>query len=200
MRALFLALLCLFGGVVAVAKEKPAVRYSIPLPAKPDFSALEWLLGDWTGKTTDRGAPREIRWSVALDLDKQVMIVRSEMTTAATASQPAWKESWLGILSPGGPRSGFVLRTFSSTGFIVLYHVTIDRGEVSLTQEGGEQPPPGWLFRRVLDRTGVDEFTETVQAAPPGKPFFDYYTAKLTRVSPAAKPPEKPATPANPAQ
>ena len=34
---------------------------------------------------------------------------------------------------------------------------------------------------------GPDEFTETVQAAPPGKAFFDYYTAKFARVPPPAK-------------
>jgi hypothetical protein len=65
--------------------------------------------------------------------------------------------------------------------------VTVDGPEIRLTPEGGEQPPPGWLFRRVIHRTGVEEFTEHVQVAPPTKGFFDYYTAELTRVNSSAK-------------
>jgi hypothetical protein len=60
--------------------------------------------------------------------------------------------------------------------------VTVEGPETHINPEGGEQPPPGWLFRTVIKRTDPQEFVETVQAAPPNKPFFDYYTAKLSRV------------------
>ncbi len=197
MKAQFLALLCVLGGMAAFAKEKPSVRYTITLPAKPDFSPLGWLVGEWAGKTTSDNAEGDARFSVTLDLDQRVMVLRGEVMLPATETRPAWKETYLGVLTapPGG---GFVLQDFSSSGFITRYRVTLDGGEIRMTPAGGEQPPPGWLFRRVFDRTGVDEFTEKVEAAPPGKPFFDYYTARLERVKPPAKPPEKSATPAPP--
>ena len=88
----------------------------------------------------------------------------------------------MGILSASPDGTGFILRVFSSTGFITRYRLTVDGAEVHLNPEGGDSPPPGWLFRRIWARTGPDEFTETVQAAPPGKAFFDYYTAKFARV------------------
>ncbi len=198
MRATFLVLLCILSGVSLAAKEKPAVQYTITLPPKPDFSALGWLVGEWAGKTTSGSPEGEVHMSVSLDLNQQVMVLRGEVALPETKTHPAWKESYLGILTAPRNGSGFVLQNFSSSGFVTRYRVSVEGGEMRMTPAGGEQPPPGWLFRRVLTRTGVDEFTETVEAAPPGKPFFDYYTAKLERVKPPAKPPEKPPAPAAP--
>jgi len=188
MRAVFPVLLCLLGSVAIAAKEKPPIQYVIPLPPKPDFSALDWLVGEWSGKTTGRSAAGEVRLSAAFDLEKQFLVLRGEVSFAASKTAPATRESWMGILSamPGEP--GFFLRTFSSTGFIARYRVAVDGPEIRFNPEGGEQPPPGWLFRRAIQRTGPGEFTETVQVAPPARPFFDYYTAKLSRVAPQDTP------------
>jgi len=180
--AFILALTWALVGGAAAAKDKPPVQYQIPLPATPDFSGLDWLLGEWAGETVGSSPPGDVRLSVAPDLEKRYLIFRGQMSLAATPTVPGMKESWLGILSanPGGP--GFTLWVFSSTGFITRYRVMVDGPQVRLNPEGGDRPPPEWLFRRVLERTGPGEFMETVQAAPPAKPFFDYYTAKLTRV------------------
>jgi hypothetical protein len=182
MIAIILALACLVGATPLVAKEKAPTIYQIPLPPKPDFSAVDWLVGEWTGKTTDRGAQGEIRLSVSYELDNRVMLLRGEASFQATKTSPAMKESWLGVLTSDRGAGGFLLCTFSSTGFIMRYRVTVEGPEIHINPEGGEQPPPGWLFRTVIKRTDPQEFIETVQAAPPNKTFFDYYTAKLSRV------------------
>ncbi len=166
------------------AREKSPPTYRIPLPPKPDFSALDWLVGEWAGKTTERSPEGEIRISVSFALEGRFMIFREEVSLATTKTTPTSKESWMGILSPGRNHATFVLRMFSSTGFVSRYRVTVQGGEIDFNPEGGESPPPGWLFRRVLERSGDRELNETVQVAPPRKPFFDYYTAKLTRTSP----------------
>lgn len=181
MRSVLLVLLALSSAVALQAKEKPPVTYRIPLPPKPDFSALEWLVGEWTGKTTGRGAQGGIRLSVAYDLDKRFLIFREQVSLPATTTIPVSEESWLGILSADSSGTGLLLRTYSSTGFVTRYRVTIEDGRVSLNPEGGEQPPPGWLVRRTLERLDDAELAETVQMAPPNRAFFDYYTAKLTR-------------------
>jgi hypothetical protein len=178
-----LTLACLAVAVCLVAKDKLPTTYQIPLPPKPDFSQVDWLVGEWTGSITDRRAPGEIRLSVSFELDKQVMLLRGEASFQATKNSPAMKESWLGVLTSDRRTAGFLLRTFSSTGFITRYRVTVEGPETQINPEGGEQPPPGWLFRTVIKRTDPREFVETVQAAPPDKPFFDYYTAKLSRVT-----------------
>jgi hypothetical protein len=180
-----MVLLCVLGSLPAPAKDKPPVTYRIPLPPKPDYDPLDWLVGEWTGKTSEPSPQGEIRLLISYDLDKRFMIFREETALAATPTVPATNESWLGILSPDPSGNGFLLRAFSSTGFITRYRLTVDQGAVSLSPEGGEEPPPGWLFRRTIQRSDVGELSETVQVAPPNKPFFDYYTAKLTRVSPS---------------
>jgi len=178
--------LLMLGALVAISatgKEKPPVQYAIPLPPPPDFSELDWLVGEWAGKTTGRSAPGEIRFSAAYDLGKRFMVLRGEVSLTATTSTPDFKESWMGVLTASSRGPGYILRTFSSTGFIARYWATVDGPEVRFIPEGGEKPPPGWLFRRLIQRTGTDEFTDTVEVAPPSKPFFDYYTARLHRVS-----------------
>jgi hypothetical protein len=186
-RALLLALACALAGTLGTAKDKAPVEYQIPLPPAPDFSAIDWLVGVWSGKTLPKSPPGDVRLTVTLDLEKHFLIFRGQVSLAATQSVAVTKESWMGILSADPQAAGFTLRVFSSTGFITHYRVTVDGPLVRLNPAGGDRPPPGWLFRRVLERTGPSEFTETVQAAPPAKSFFDYYVAKLTRVPPLEK-------------
>ncbi len=182
-RAVFLVLVCAFSAASLLAKEKPPTLYQIPLPQAPDYSSIEWLVGDWAGKTTDKKAPGEVHISVAYDLNKRFLVLHGEISLPATKTAPATEETWLGVLSASDTSGEFIFRKFSSTGFITRYIVTADGPEIHFSSAGGEQPPPGWLFRMVFQRTGPGEFTETVQTAPPSKPFFTYYTAKLTRVS-----------------
>ncbi len=187
LHALILALGCALAGGVSTAKEKPPVLYQIPIPKPPDFSALEWMVGRWAGKSVPNSPPGEVEISVSPELEKHFLIFRSEVSLAATGNVPATSESWMGILSASPDGNGFIFRVFSSMGFITRYRVTMDGAEVRLNPEGGDSPAPGWLFRRSWVRTGPNEFSETVQAAPPGKAFFDYYTIKFARVPPAAK-------------
>jgi hypothetical protein len=188
MRSVSLALICLLGSVSLQERQKPPKTYSIPMPPKANFSSLDWLVGEWSGKTVAPSPPGQVRLSIVYDLDKQFIIFREEMTLQATPSVPAASESWLGVLAGRGSDGTYILRTFSSTGFITRYRASADEGEVRFTPEGGEVTPPGWLFRRVIVRTGTAELTESVQAAPPNESFFDYYTAKLSRAT-ASSPP-----------
>lgn len=185
-------LVCLLAGATSHAKDKPPVQYQIPIPAPPDFSSLDWLQGRWTGKTLPGSPPGEVQLSVSPDLEKRFLIFRGEVSLGASPTAPPLKESWMGILSARTPGPGFTLRVFSSTGFITRYRLTVEGPELQLNPEGGDFPPPGWLFRRILVRTGPNELTETVQAAPPGKAFFNHYVAKFGRVAPPAKTPAAP--------
>jgi len=181
MITVMLALACLIQAAPVAAKEKLPTVYQIPLPPKPDFSKVDWLVGEWEGKTTDQKAPGDIHLSVSYQLDKRLMLLRGETSLQATKTSPATKESWLGVLTSDRGSGGFLLRMFSNTGFITRYRVTVEGPEIRINPEGGEQPPPGWLFRTIIKRTEPQEFVETVQAAPPSKGFFDYYSAKLNR-------------------
>jgi hypothetical protein len=197
-RPAFWLILCLVSTAAFGAPKKTPKTYSIPLPPKTDFSTLDWMVGEWSGKTDVKSPQGAVNLSVAYDLDKRFLIFREKIALAATNTTPAVDESWMGVLSGADPPNEFTLRVFSSTGFITRYRVVVGQAEVRFMPEGGEQPPPGWLFRRKMDHSNVDELTETVEAAPPDGSFFTYYSAKLTRQK-AALPAPAPATaPQNP--
>jgi len=184
---IILALAFLVGPAPAGSKEKSPTVYQIPLPDRPDFSAVDCLVGDWSGKTTDQRAQGEVHLSVSYQLDKRVILFRGDTTLQATKTSAPLKESWLGVLTPDRQAGGFMLRMFSSMGFITRYRLTVDGQDTHINPEGGDQPPPGWLFRTVIKKTNPQEFIETVQVAPPNKSFFEYYTAKLNRITPEDK-------------
>lgn len=56
-RVLLLAFICAMTGAILAGKDKPPVQYKIPIPTPPDFSTLDWLQGQWNGKTLSNGAP-----------------------------------------------------------------------------------------------------------------------------------------------
>ncbi len=188
MRPALLIIFGLLGSVALAAPKKPPKIYSIPLPPQTDFSGLDWLVGDWSGKTTPPSPPGEVHLTVAYDLEKRFLVFREKLALASTESTPAVDESWLGILSGGDSPSEFTLRAYSSTGFITRYRVTVKQAEIRFLPEGGENPPPGWLFRRQLERLDTGELDEAVEAAPPDGSFFAYYSAKLTRQTPPPAP------------
>ena len=178
--------------VALAAGEKSPSTYRIPLPPKPDFSSLAWILGDWSGQTLRHSPQGEVHLSISYGLDERVIIFREEISLAATREAPAVKESSIGLLSADPSGNSFLLQLYSSTGFITRYRVSVAGSEIDFSPVGGLQPPPGWLSRRILERSDVDGFTETVQLAPPQEAFFDYYTVALTRTVPSAK--SKPAS------
>jgi hypothetical protein len=184
--ATFVTLVLLAPALLAAGEKHPST-YRIPLPPKPDFSSIEWMIGNWTGQMDKQSPLGEIHLSVSFDLDQRVMVFREKVSLAATGEIPANNESSIGILSRAPSGDSFLLQVFASTGFISQYRVTVAGSEIDFTPDGGPRPLPGWLSRRIIQRGDVDGFTETVQLAPPLKPFFDYYTAAFTRESPPEK-------------
>lgn len=173
--------LIIISSTLLAAGEKHPSTYRIPLPPKPDFSSIEWMVGNWSGRMDKRSPQGEIHLSVAYDLDHRVMVFKEQVSLAATEEVPANDETSIGILSRAPSGDSFLLDVYASTGFVSRYRVTVAGAEIDFTPDGGSQTPPGWLSRRVIQRGDVDGFTETVQMAPPQKPFFDYYSAAFSR-------------------
>ena len=200
-RTLAVALLLVSGlpAALAARRDKQPTIYTIPLPPKPDFSSLDWIMGNWAGPATVVGPGKTAAGTVHLTdtyaLGRRYVQVREDVSLPADGAAPAVQEAWVRNLSPDPSGAGITLRSFSSTGFITQYHVTVHGSQLRFDPEGGPNPPPGWLFRRVISRLGPGYFGETVEVAPPGQAFFHYYDAKLTQVleSPPSAP--APATP-----
>lgn len=194
---LAVAVACAISSTVTMAGQKPAKSYTIPTPAAPNYSQFDWLIGEWTGKTTDKKAPGQVLLSVSYELGKRFMTFREQLALPHVGDAPASHEGLMGILY-GTATGGFELTMYSSNGFISHYRVTVKHGEIDFTPAGGPLPPPGWLFRRIFKHTNPGECTETVEVAPPQGAFFKYYTAELAQVTPAVTAPPKSAVKKSP--
>jgi hypothetical protein len=183
MKPIFLVFLCAATCFPLAAQQKPQHAYSIPTPGKPDFANLNWLVGQWAGKTVEKRTKGEVLLSAAYELGHRFIVVREQLSLPATKDAPATHEGEMGILSADPSRNGFDLDLYSSHGFVSHYHVTATKDEVDFNPEGGLNPPSGWLFRWVIIHSGVSQCTVHVEVAPPGQPFFNYYTALLSQVT-----------------
>jgi hypothetical protein len=168
------------------AAQKAPETYAIPTPLPADYSKLHWLMGDWTGTTVGKGMKGKIILGASYALGKRFIILREQVSLPATKAAPATQESLMGILSGSASRPDYDLVLYSSNGFVSLYEVSVDSAKIVFNPEGGLAPPPGWLFRRSIRRTNRDQCVETVDVAPPGQPFFNYYTANLSHIKPQA--------------
>ncbi|HLI33398.1 MAG TPA: hypothetical protein VKW70_00015 [Terriglobia bacterium] len=185
MRKLFvLTFLCvLVWTALLAAAEKTPSTYTIQIPPQPNYSSIDWLVGNWVGKMAGKESQGQVLLSVSYELGKRFLLIREEVSLFPTKSAPATHESLMGILSADSPNNGFNLTLYSSNGFVTRYRAVVKNAEIDFNPEGGALPPPGWLFRRVLIHTNPGQCTERVDVAPPGKSFFTYYTADLHQVA-----------------
>src|SRR5437879_13829034 len=113
MRSLFLVMLSLSGAGQLFAlqsKEKPPATYSITLPPEPDFSAVDWLVGEWTGKTAGKDPPGEVRLRAAYDLGRRFMVLREDVALPPPKAAPAARASWMAHLEPRPAGAAFAVR------------------------------------------------------------------------------------------
>jgi hypothetical protein len=90
MKRIALILLCVLSPPWVMPKERPPITYTIPLPPKPDYSPLAWLMGEWSGKTTGPGSQGEIHLSVSLGLDGRFMIFHEEVLLGCPRCDRRW--------------------------------------------------------------------------------------------------------------
>lgn len=174
------------------AAQKPPTTYTIPMPSQADFSDIKWLLGEWSGKTAGKTAQGGVLLSASYALGKRIVILRGQLALPATKTAPAISEGFMGIVSGRPSAKTYDMALYSSTGFVIRYRVSAKNGKIDFSPQGGLNPPPGWLFRRSIQRTAPDRCIESVDVAPPGQPFFNYYTANLNRVKPGEHPTQPP--------
>jgi hypothetical protein len=164
--------------------QKARNTYTVATPAPADYSKLQWLIGDWSGKTTGKGPQGGVLLSASFALGKRFIILREQLSLPATKAAPATQEQSMGILSGSASGRNYEFDLYSSNGFITQYQVSVGNGEIDFSPEGGIEPPPGWLFRRSIRQTKKQQCIETVDVAPPNEPFFNYYTANLSHTAP----------------
>jgi hypothetical protein len=93
-------------------------------------------------------------------------------------------EHW-SFLSYDKIRQNVVLRQFHVEGFVNTYRLLPRNGTAKglvFESDQIDNLPADWKARETYEQMSQDEFTETFELAPPGKPFEVYGKARLTRV------------------
>jgi hypothetical protein len=87
-----------------------------------------------------------------------------------------------------------VFRQFHAEGFVnqyVLEPAPAESRRSVFVSECLENLSEGWRARETYEVLGPDEFVETFEVAPPGKPFEVYSMNRFRRVAGSVAPPTK---------
>jgi hypothetical protein len=102
------------------------------------------------------------------------------------------------MISHDRAAKALVLRQFHVEGFVNTYRQaanSADLGKLVFDSEAFENLGVAWKARETYEFQGSDEFTETFELAPPGKPFEVYSTTMFKRAPVAGAAPAAAAAP-----
>ena len=94
-------------------------------------------------------------------------------------------EHW-GVFSYDKARKLIALRQFHVEGFVNTYRQAVESGQTEtlvFDSEAFENFSNAWKARETYQFLSADEFIETFELAPPGKPYQMYSRNQLKRVS-----------------
>ncbi|HZS49111.1 MAG TPA: hypothetical protein VFC63_28850 [Blastocatellia bacterium] len=171
-----------FGLVMLLILWVPILTNAQQSKTETDWSAMKFLIGDWTGDGGGKPGQGSGESSFKLDLQGKVLVRRSQSDYPATADKPAISHSDLMIIHPKASGKGFEAIYFDNEGFVIHYDVikSDDKKVLTLISEPSPSAP---RFRLVY--TQISETTMTVRfdIAPPGKPeaFAKYVEGTLHR-------------------
>ncbi len=156
---------------------------SIAQPSAPpaDWSAWEFLVGDWVGEGT--GSPGEGTggFTFSYDLQKRILVRRNFAEYPATNDRPAFRHDDLLIVYQ---ESGKPARAdyYDNEGHVIHYTVSFseDKNSVIFVSEPSSSEP---RYRLTNTKEGNDKLAISFEIAPPGKPeaFRQYIKATARR-------------------
>jgi len=175
----FASILAIVSGLVGTG------RAAEPEPDR--FAPMQRFIGEWTGTASGEGGDGTVNRTYRL-----VMNGRFIHETNVSRYPPQEKnksgevhEHW-GMFSFDKARKLIVLRQFHVEGFVNTYRQASDPGPgeaLAFDSESFENFSNSWKARETYKFLSDDEFVETFELAPPGKPYQLYSRNQLRRVS-----------------
>jgi hypothetical protein len=151
------------------------------------FAPLQRFIGEWTGTSSGESGDGTVARSY-----RPVMNGRFIHETNVSRYPPQEKnkagevhEHW-GVFSYDKARKLIVLRQFHVEGFVNTYRQAIDpvrAGSLTFDSESFENFSNSWKARETYEFLSDDEFVETFELAPPGKPYQVYSRNQLKRMA-----------------
>ena len=170
--------------VVALASGE--VRSLQPTPRPDELHDVRFLVGRWQGSSEGQAGTGVVNRSYEPVLGERFLHERNKSEYPPQAANPKGEvhEHW-SFLSYDKIRKTVVLRQFHVEGFVNTYRLTPRQGSrkvLVFESEEIDNLPGEWRARETYEQISDDEFTETFELAPPGKPFETYGKTRLRRV------------------
>jgi hypothetical protein len=171
--------------LLLVLTGSPLSSESPKAPADP-FHEVRFLVGQWTGTSEGQAGKGSVTRSYEPVLKERFLHERNRSEYPPQPANPKGEvhEHW-SLLSYDKIRQTLVLRQFHVEGFVNTYRLapTPDAtARLVFESEDIENLPGGWRARETYERVSPDEFSETFEVAPPGKPFEVYGKARFRRI------------------
>jgi hypothetical protein len=175
-----LAVLLLLPSIVASPASAQTAK------AAPDpFGQVRFLVGQWSGSSEGQAGKGTVTRSYELALKDRFIHERNRSEYPPQTSNPKGEihDHW-SFFSYDRMRKALVLRQFHVEGFVITYRLAPTGGSAErlvFESEHIENLPAEWRARETYELTSPEEFTETFEVAPPGKPYEVYGKARLRR-------------------
>jgi hypothetical protein len=150
---------------------------------KPDWSAFNFLLGDWTGEGSgDPGRGNGI-FTFSLDLQDHILIRRNQSDYPETAKHPAFSHNDLMVMYQEPGKSARAIY-FDNENHTIQYSVTISHEGKSITFIS-DSLAEGPRFKLTYSSLSIDSLLITFEIASPAKPnlFAKYLEGKAHRTN-----------------
>jgi len=156
-------------------------------PEPDEWRPVERFIGEWSGTASGKAGDGTVTRKYAFVMNRRFI---HETNTSRYPPQERNKsgevhEHW-GILSYDKQRKLLVLRQFHVEGFVNTYRqaaVAEDPAKLIFESETFENFSNSWKARETYEFISDDEFVETFELAPPGKPFELYGRNHFKRVT-----------------
>lgn len=150
------------------------------------WAAVRRLVGRWQGTSTGQPGSGSVSREYAFVLGDRFIRETNVSRYLPQERNPKGEvhEHW-GMLSYDRAAKTLVLRHFHTEGFVNTYRTNAASAEsrtVVFVSESFENLSPSWKAKESYEFVGDDEFVETFELAPPGKPFEIYSTNHFKRV------------------
>ena len=151
------------------------------------WAPVRFLLGEWEGLSTGQAGEGRVSRQYEFVLAERFIRETNTSTYPAQEGNPGGEiHEHVGYFSYDKARKLVVLRQFHSEGFVNQYALSPESEptKVVFASERFENFSNEWRARETYEIIGVDEFIETFELAPPGKPFEVYSKNHFTRAQP----------------
>ena len=181
LRTTFASALLVFGALFAGGAQ------AADAPATDPWAPMQRFIGDWAGVASGQAGDGAASRSYGFALNKRFI---NETNTTRYPEQEKNKngevhEHW-GMFSYDKARKTLMLRQFHVEGFVNTYRLAAagDKpGVLVFESENFENFSNLWKARETYEFVSDNEFIETFELAPPGKPFEVYSRNHFKRVT-----------------